>query len=190
MDLIELFMEIGKMKSSKRTGWLAEGIENPESVADHSYRMAYIALILGSQRDDIDTNKAVAMALVHDVPESQTGDILVDWKIKFHTKEEMERTKNKNHGITQEEKFDLERKAMEKLSGNNKEMMHLWLEFEAQETREAVFVKSIDKFEMLLQVYEYEKSHGKDLSHWINDKRNHPKDPQLVGLFQQVLKMR
>lgn len=36
---VELFTLIGRMKTTKRTGWVERGVPRPESVADHSYRM-------------------------------------------------------------------------------------------------------------------------------------------------------
>lgn len=37
---VNLIKNLGKIKRIKRSGWVREGINNPESVADHSYRVA------------------------------------------------------------------------------------------------------------------------------------------------------
>ena len=37
---------IGKLKTNKRTGWVRAGVSLPESIADHMYRMAMMALAL------------------------------------------------------------------------------------------------------------------------------------------------
>jgi len=45
-ELIDLILEIGKLKEVLRTGWTKKGIKNPESVAEHTWRVAILALIL------------------------------------------------------------------------------------------------------------------------------------------------
>lgn len=37
------------------------------------------------------------------------------------------------------------------------EIKALWMEYETAESEEALFVKDVDKFEMILQAFEYEK---------------------------------
>ena len=63
---ITLIHTLENLKKTKRTGWIRAGVVNPESVADHSFRMAFLALILGKDMG-VDTQKAVCMALVHDI---------------------------------------------------------------------------------------------------------------------------
>ena len=47
MSDVLAFMEIvGKLKTTKRTGWVRSGIQLPESVADHSYRMAMLSYMI------------------------------------------------------------------------------------------------------------------------------------------------
>ena len=58
MDEIEFLRKAGKLKATKRTGWIIEGITSPESVAEHSFRTALMALVLGHSRKDLDVGKA------------------------------------------------------------------------------------------------------------------------------------
>ena len=48
-------------------------MRHPESVADHSYRTALMAMVFSDIRG-LDTEKAVKMALLHDLPEALVGD--------------------------------------------------------------------------------------------------------------------
>ncbi len=191
-DIIKFYQEINKLKEMKRSGWIVDGVKDPEHIADHCFGMVLMTLVLGAKRNDIDLNKAIKMSIVHELAESQTGDILVDWKLAADKNADVKKAKG-NHGITDGEKHKLERQAMEKLASIlgdfGKEVLELWLEFEKQKTKEAIFVRSIDKIEMFLQALTYEKK-GHNFDYWFDDPRNCPKDPEVVKLFEHILKAR
>ncbi len=74
---------VGPLKNLARTGWMLRGIPSSvaETVASHSFEVAYITLILidaASVKCSVDPSRALKMAILHDVPESLTGD-LVKW---------------------------------------------------------------------------------------------------------------
>jgi 5'-deoxynucleotidase YfbR-like HD superfamily hydrolase len=73
-DLLEFLRNAGDLKMIPRTGWVQAGIKEPESVADHSFRMTLLAMVLSDQMG-LDTEKVVRMALIHDLAESRTGDL-------------------------------------------------------------------------------------------------------------------
>ncbi len=194
--LLEFFTEIGKMKEKQRLGWVAEGVKNPESVADHSFRMAMMILVLGKQRKDIDINKSMKMALVHDLAESQTGDILVDWKL-HHLGENVKRLEGKGvYGVTPGEKIQMEKDGINKLFmliEDEKEIQNLWDEYSERKTKEAVFVKSVDILEMFLQAFEYEKTQLTiDISNWFNHPNNFVsvKDSQIKEILNFLIEKR
>ena len=142
MKFLNFFSEIGKLKELKRTGWLVRGIEDAESVSDHSFRLSLLALVYGKQ-ENLDTEKCVELALVHDVHEIYSGDIM--WP-----------TSN------EQKKFDAEKKGIEKLikllpEKEGVDVLELWQEYFEKETAEAKLVHDLDKIEMLLQVIEYKK---------------------------------
>lgn len=66
-------------------------------------------------------------------------------------------------GISKEEKHAKEMEAMRSLVDTlggtpvAEEIFQLWLEYEENQTKEAKFVKDLDKFEMIVQAFEYEK---------------------------------
>jgi putative hydrolase of HD superfamily len=122
-------------------------VNNPESVADHSMRTAYLAMILCPP--EVDQAKAVQMALVHDLAEALIGDI------------------SPHEGISRDDKIKRESSAWTQISGflGSDVMEKLWLELESGVTQEAKFVFELDKLEMLIQAEEYEKLQpGIDLS--------------------------
>ena len=61
------------LKQLPRTGWVRSNVENPESVAAHSWGMAILALRLAPK--DVDLTKVLSMCLVHDLPEVKVGDL-------------------------------------------------------------------------------------------------------------------
>ncbi|CAL5410681.1 unnamed protein product [Camellia sinensis] len=61
----------------KRTGWVRRDVENPESIADHMYRMGLMALI-DSNIPRVDPDKCIKMAIVHDIVE---GSFVRMWRI-------------------------------------------------------------------------------------------------------------
>jgi putative hydrolase of HD superfamily len=44
--LTNFLYEMGLLKRYKRTGWWIAGIDNPESIAEHSFRTAIIGYVL------------------------------------------------------------------------------------------------------------------------------------------------
>lgn len=172
-DLIEFLHKIGRLKKTKRLGWVHYKVPNPESVAEHTFRTAVLALVI-SEKLGFDKNKCVKMALIHDLAESLVGD-LTPWE-----------------GVGEEEKHEREKKAMRELTEklDNEEILELWNEYEERNTPEAKFVWELDRVEMLLQAYEYEKEH-KDVSleefwkSWF-DKVENPELKKILEILKET----
>ncbi|XP_002162365.3 5'-deoxynucleotidase HDDC2 isoform X1 [Hydra vulgaris] len=141
---LEFFILVGQLKTNKRTGWIKNNVPNPESISDHMYRMAIMAMLLND--NNISILRCIKMALVHDLAECIVGDITPFC------------------GISPEEKYIKEKEAMAQLCSlvtNKKvgdDIMELWQEYSAQVTGEAKAVKDLDRFEMILQAFEYERA--------------------------------
>ncbi|XP_036011879.1 5'-deoxynucleotidase HDDC2 isoform X3 [Mus musculus] len=56
-----------------RTGWVYRNVEKPESVSDHMYRMAVMAMV--TRDDRLNKDRCIRLALVHDMAECIVGDI-------------------------------------------------------------------------------------------------------------------
>jgi putative hydrolases of HD superfamily len=139
-DLIDA---AGLLKRVKRTGWLKKaGITSDrESVADHSFRMAIIALIIGFEMQ-VDAAKLVRMCLIHDLAESATGDKMPEEK---ESSEAHRRTEDRViRGILGQ----LPKRSRTVLEGD-------WNELFETSTPEAKLAWQIDKLEMLLQAEDY-----------------------------------
>ncbi|KIJ55207.1 hypothetical protein M422DRAFT_23821 [Sphaerobolus stellatus SS14] len=166
-DRLAFFHIIERLKTQKRTGWTFYKIAGPESIADHMYRMAMLAMC--SSDTKLDIAKCVMLCVVHDLAEAQVGDIAP------------------REGIPKAEKRRLEAEAMHNFVHD---MLHnspaaqrieaLWHEYEAQETDEARFVKDLDRFEMALQASDYEISyHSETLQDFFNNSLPNIKHPEV-----------
>lgn len=127
IDFIE-FIEI--LKRTKRHCWKADG--ERETVADHTWRLAFMPMLLEKEFPEVDINKVIKMCLIHDFGEAITGDIPVQDKTDADEK--------------------VEKIAVEKIiSMLPKELQAdfraLFNEMEALETKEAKLYKALDKLE-------------------------------------------
>lgn len=153
-SVIDFLSLCHRLKTTKRAGWVKRNVNNPESIADHMYRMGLMGLTM-ADIPGIDRDKCIKMAIVHDIAEAIVGDI------------------TPSDGIPKEEKSQREREAityMCKLLGEGaraKEIDELWMEYEENSTAEAKIVKDFDKAEMILQAVEYENEQGKDLEEFF-----------------------
>jgi len=138
MKDLDFFSEVGKLKEVPRTGWQIYSVADPETVTDHAFRVAVMALHYCKEN----TLRCVGMALVHDLPEVITGDIAV-------------RNKKQDQDVTDEEKRRLEQAAAKQLFEKQPELYDLWLEYDENKTPEAKLVHDLDKVEMVLQALEY-----------------------------------
>lgn len=73
--LLSILHQAGKLKTTPRHCWTQAG--RRESVADHSWRIALMAMLLAEEEEfrDTDMNRVIRMCLIHDLGESFTGDI-------------------------------------------------------------------------------------------------------------------
>lgn len=81
---IRLLLEALSLKNLPRTGWVLRGAPR-ESVAEHSYGAAIIALVLSRMEKLSAKNEAslVRLALLHDLHEARIGDLVPSQKRKL-----------------------------------------------------------------------------------------------------------
>lgn len=70
----DFWYEVGQLKRTQRSGWRFARMANPESVADHSFRTAVIAMTLAALCD-ADPHRTASIALLHDLSETRLGDL-------------------------------------------------------------------------------------------------------------------
>jgi len=144
--IADFFHAVERLKLEKRKGWVMRKVKLPESVADHSFRLALMAMVFADE-EGLDAGRAVKLALVHDLPEAVCGDAVA----MPGDEERPERRR---------EKFEREQKALEqlleRLGGRAAlEIRTLWGEFEERKTGEAILVYELDRLEAIFQAKEY-----------------------------------
>lgn len=132
---VELLFEIGCFRFVERN-W--KQFLNPDVAnnTEHSFRVAWIALLLGRHEGISDYEKLVKMALLHDLPESRTGD--VNYVQRMYTKRhELMAVDDMFTGTVYE-----------------KEMANLFREYERRDTIEAQIVKDADNLDKVIELCE------------------------------------
>ncbi|KAE8234773.1 hypothetical protein CF326_g181 [Tilletia indica] len=144
--VLKFMHRLEMLKKNKRTGWYHHRVENPESIADHMYRMGVLAMLCASDDSGLDVGKCVMLALVHDMAEAEVGDITPRDNV-----DKAEKT-CREAGAIEYLTYDL-------LGGSRagQRLEALWEEYEAKETPESRLVKDLDRFELCLQALEYER---------------------------------
>jgi len=139
----DFFFQIAGLKKLPRSGWKIKlGLADSESVAEHSYMMSVMAMVLTDLKN-LNSEKVIKMSILHDWAESKIGDFMPD-EIGYDKKSELE-----NYAMVE---------ILESLPQQIKTQYEsLWNEFSERYTPEARLVHELDKLEMALQAKIYEK---------------------------------
>lgn len=141
--------EMGQLKNLPRSGWLLLGIPQPESVAEHSFRVGMVGMMLAAM-EGADLGRTVALALFHDGHETRIGDVPSVGRAYVSTASPEAVTAHQTSAMP---------------ADVAKQVQELTNEYEANETLEARLAHDADKIETLLQAVEYE-AQGYDTGPW------------------------
>ncbi len=174
---VKFFINCGKLKRKKRRGWtVLHDLKNSETTADHVFRATILSWLLGKEEKTLDLEEMIKMTLVHDLCEVFAKDeIPYEGLVDENSSKEEKRKIRKKRSRTQytkeerkkrlEEKSRKEKEALDKLLKDlpkdfSTKAKHLWQNYENKRTKEARFVKQIDRLESLMQALEYWKEQG------------------------------
>lgn len=132
--LLDILAVAEKLKCSTRHSYTSSG--RHESVAEHSWRISLMAMLLTREFPHADMNKVIRMCLIHDLGEAFTGDIPAF---------------DKTAADTEKEDAALERWVRTLPDGARQEFTGLLAEMNALETEEAKIYKALDKMEAVIQ---------------------------------------
>ena len=145
-EFIRILAQAARLKITTRHCYTEE--DRKESVADHSWRIALMAMLLSGVEEyrGLDMDKVIRMCLIHDLGESFTGDIPT-----------FEKT-----GNDADVEDDLFHQWVNTFPEPQRaEWTGLLAEMEALQTKEAKLYKALDKLEALI-------SHNEsDISTWL-----------------------
>lgn len=132
-EIANLLFEVRILKDIVRSGYAFLG-SGKESIAEHSFMTAFICFAMAKTDPDIDSEKLLAMALVHDIAEARTGD--------FNYVEKKYSTIDEARAISH---------LIKPLSFGN-DIKHLIEEFNSGETKEAKLANDADQISFILEL--------------------------------------
>ncbi len=125
-----------RLKTVTRSGWTSAG--DRESVAEHTWRLCLMAMLLYGEAPGIDLSRLLRMCLIHDLGEAIGGDVPAP-------------EQTPEAGKAARERADLLELTASLPSALGREIVELWDEYEAATTPEARLAKGLDKLETILQ---------------------------------------
>ena len=135
--ILDFLRAAESLKTATRSGWTTAG--QPESVAEHTWRLCLMALVLRPAFPDVDFEKVVKICIVHDLGEAIGGDIPAP--------EQARRGASKSD----DERRDLLTLLTPLPDATRAEILGLWDEYETAASPEARLAKGLDKLETILQ---------------------------------------
>lgn len=180
--ILDFFKIVADLKKTPRQGWIERlAIKDPESVADHSYSVAVMCMII-SDLKGCDTEKMIKMALLHDLAESKIGD---------YTPTQISKTK----------KMRLEDDAFYEIMSHLPDAIQatyqkIWQEYQENNSNESKMLHQIDKLEMALQAKIYQKNTAAaaaaatitqhDIKTFLQTAKNEIKDSELRMILDAI----
>ena len=180
--IISFLAELMRLKAVPRMGWLLRGVRDVESVADHSFGVAWIAMLLAdraqAQGQVVNVERVLRMALLHDLSETRTGDLPATIKRYF------------DKAVLEQADESATAEILAPLGELGSTYLDVWREYEERQTLESRLVKAADKLDLLLQAREYERGGARSLQEfWENsetDFSNLRLDDLIVELVEQL----
>jgi len=146
MTLLELFKKLSKLKDTPRIGWPLAGVGKTETedVAQHSFDVISISLLLAEElkkrESQLNLEKILLMACIHDWSEALTGDLPYPAAEYLRNKEAKEK---------------MEFRAAQDVFADSKNLLQIWEEFTKGQSLEAKVVKAADYLSILVQAIQY-----------------------------------
>ena len=155
--MLGTLIELQRLKGLERTGWMLRGLgRGAESVAAHSYGVAVVSMLLADELTargvELDVEKVLRIALIHDWAEARVGD--------------MPRTATEYFGA--DSRRNAERAAFDDMvrdCGERHKILYseLHADYEHRETIEARLVKAADLIDLLIQTLAFERAGARGL---------------------------
>jgi len=173
--ILDFLKTAANLKNISRQGWIDKlSLSHPESVADHSYSMAIMSMVISDMRK-YDSEKILKMVLLHDLAEAKIGDFTPSQ-------------------LSKEKKKKLENRAFNEIISNlpgslKSQYLQIWEDYHQNISAESKLVHQIDRLEMALQAKSYQKEgHPENkLESFLESAKNDIDDPKLKELFTKIV---
>lgn len=174
--VVALHTRMLSLKLLPRTGWLQRGVAQVESIAEHTFGVASLALFVSDLEPALDRGRVLTIALLHDLAEALIGDLPASARrlIGADIKQQAERNAMREllDGLPQAEEY-----------------LALWSEYAQLRSPEARLVKALDRIEMLAQALAYERAGSRMMGEFFEDADEGWSDefPAIRALADQLL---
>ncbi|MEW1657694.1 HD domain-containing protein [Streptomyces sp. NPDC093707] len=166
-------LEMGMLKRAKRTGWWIASVKDPESIAEHSFRVGVIGAVL-AMMEGADPAKVALMCLFHDTQETRVGDI-------------------PHIGRRYVEAASNEKVTADQVSAAHPAVaagvQRVVEEYENGDSLEVVVAHDADKLECLVQAVEYREQGCANVQNWIDTSVAKLKTASAQALAEAALNM-
>jgi putative hydrolase of HD superfamily len=176
--LLEFLRAAERLKTVTRSAWTSEG--EAESVAEHTWRLALMALLFAPEFPEIDFARLVKICLVHDLGEAEGGDVPAP-----------EQARRLAAGVPTGKGADERRHLLTVVESLPEplrtEIVALWDEYDAARSREARLAKALDRLETILQHTQGKNPPDFDYRFNLDYGREHTAGPPLIAAVRAML---
>lgn len=171
--ILDFLRAAESLKTATRSGWTTAG--QPESVAEHTWRLCLMAIVLRPAFPGVDFEKLLKICIVHDLGEAIGGDVPAP--------EQARRGASKSD----DERRDLMTLLEPLPQPQRSEILGLWDEYESAASPEARLVKGLDKLETILQHTQGSNPPDFDYRFNIGYGRQHTDHHPVLGELRRIL---
>jgi putative hydrolase of HD superfamily len=179
VGVLQILQAATTLKRLPRMGWLMAGVAAPESVADHTWATALLAMLLADEingnpaaqglAQPLDVTRVLRMALVHDLAEAEVTDL----------------PRRTTQLLGKPTKQRVEAAAMAQITAAHPDsagLVALWEEYSAVNTPEGRLVYDADKLEVVHQALTYRRFGQRNLDEfWQGHRWHYPLCEQLFA---------
>jgi putative hydrolase of HD superfamily len=152
--VLDLLLRANQLKLVPRSGWAMRGLADVESVSDHTFGVAFTALVLAHVAEmSVDVAKVLTIALIHDLPEAVLGDIPSPASSYFPPQ------------AKQSAEAEVLTTLLAEVPRAGRWYVW-WREYETGDSVEGRLVQDADRLDMLIQAYVYEQTTG---NRWLDE---------------------
>ena len=176
--VLEFLRVAERLKSTTRTGYTSTGQQ--ESVAEHTWRLCLMALVLRPGFPEIDFAKLVKICIIHDLGEAVHGDVSAPEQARRAAAGALA-------GKAEQERRDLLELLTPLPAAVRDEITALWDEYEAAQSLEAKLAKGLDKLETIMQHNQGLNPADFDYRFNLGYGRQHTADIPIIAQLRAIL---
>ncbi len=176
---LKVLGQANNLKKTVKSSWALKDVQNPESVASHTFGLSLLSLLV-QVPENVDRNKLIRMAVVHETAKSISGDSVCEVGKYLNAEKCILKVKTEKEAlkvIFSSPEFD----DLRELSG----------EYLDQSSDCARFLKQLDRLESVFQALSYEQGAlSENLDIFWENAELHIKDSYLKEIYLQLLHKR